>query len=81
MFGGNVNCYADNESARNYVTNLKRSDARNNWTIVDIEEKGEIDCLDNNILTLEKDRLSMEDDQKKLDLLKVYNEGEYFGSI
>lgn len=75
-----MNCFANNEATRNYVAHLKRSDARNNWTIVDVDDKEEIDCLDDEILNLEKDRLSMEDDRKKLDLTKIYNYGEYFGS-
>jgi len=81
IIGGHVNCFANNEATRNYVAHLKRSDPRNNWTIVDADDKEEIGCLDDEILNLEKDRLSMEDDRKKLDLSKIYNYGEYFGTL
>jgi len=78
--GGRINCYADNEETRNYLSHLKRSNDRDNWTVVDIDEEEDVGCLDDDILKLEKDKLSMEDDKKKLELVKTYNYGEYFGS-
>jgi len=80
VLGGRINCYADNEETRKYLSHLKRSNDRDNWTIVDIEEE-DVGCLDDDILKLEKDKLSMEDDKKKLDLVRTYTYGEYFGAL
>ena len=83
MFAGNVNCYADEEETREYLSHLKRSHDKDNWTVVDLdlEEDEDINCLDDDILKLEKDKLSMDDDKKELNLLDTYVYGEYFGSI
>lgn len=81
VFDGKVNCYPDNEETKNYLSHLKRSTERGNWTVVEAEEDSDIDCLDDDILKLEKDRLSMEDDKKKLDLIETYTYGEYFGTL
>jgi len=48
---------------------------------VDLDEEEDIDCLDDDILKLEKDKLSMEDDKNRLDLLTTYTYGEYFGTL
>ena len=76
--GGNINCYPNNEETKNYLSFLKRSNDRDDYTVVNTEDK--IDCLDDDILMLEKDRLSIEDDKNKLELIKTYTYGEYFGS-
>ena len=75
-----MNCYADDDETKSYLSNIKRSKDKDNWTVLDLDEEQEIDCLDDDILKLEKDKLSMEDDKKKLDLLATYTYGEYFGS-
>lgn len=75
-----MNCYADDEETRDYLSHLKRANDKDNWTVVDIDEEEDIDCLDDDILKLEKDKLSMEDDKRKLDLVKLYTFGEFFGS-
>lgn len=79
MLAGNVNCYGDDEETRNYLSQLKRND-KDNWTVVDIDEEEEIDCLDDSILKLEKDKMSMDDQKKRLDLIDVYSFGDHFGS-
>jgi len=81
ILGGNINCYADDDETRIYLKHLKRSNDKDNWTVVDIDEDEDIDCLDDDILQLEKDKLSMEDDKNRLDLIKTYTYGEYFGTL
>jgi len=81
MLAGKVNCYADDEETRDYLSHLKRANDKDNWTVVDIDEDEDIDCLDDDILKLEKDKLSMEDDKRRLDLIRTYTYGEYFGIL
>jgi len=80
VVAGKINCYANDEETREYLSHLKRSNDRDNFTVVDIDEEEDVGCLDDDVLKLEKDKLSMEDDKKKLNLIKVYTYGEYFGS-
>ena len=79
MLAGRVNCYTDDEETRNYLTYLKRAHDKDNWTVVDADEE-EIEELDDEILYLEKDKLSIDDQKKRLDLLEIYGHGDYFGS-
>jgi len=81
VVAGKINCYADNEETREYLSHLKRSNDRDNFTVVDIDEEEDVGCLDDDVLKMEKDKLSMEDDKNKLDLDKVYTYGEYFGTL
>jgi len=81
IFAGTVNCYEDNEDTREYLNNLKRSKDKDNWTVVDMDDTDDIECLDDQILKLEKDELSIADDKRKLNILKVYNFGDYFGTL
>ena len=76
---GSVNCYNNDDETRNYVSNLKRSNAGNNWTVVDMDEE-DVDYLDDQVLDPAKDKFSMDDDKNRLDLLQIYRSGDYFGS-
>ena len=83
MLAGDVHCYANDEETRTYLNDLKRSHDKDNWNIVDVDvdEEAEIESIDDDILNLEKDKLSMEDQKNRLELLKIYQYGDYFGSI
>ena len=41
----------------------------------------EVHCLDDEVLNLEKDRETLEDQKRKLDFIRQFNYGEYFGGV
>jgi len=81
VLGGKVSCYENNEAMRVYVQDLKRMKNNNeDWTLIGGDTK-EIDCLDNQILIFEKDKISLEKQRDKLRHVKDFFSGESFGSL
>ena len=81
LLSGKVCSYPDSERIQGYLASLKRTEEKDNWTIVENDEDSQdIDCFDDDILNLEKDKFSIESHRKKLDINKSHNPGEHFGS-
>ena len=79
IFLGHISCYTDNPKTKEYVNNLSKAREKSQWTVVDADEEEGFDCFDDEVLDLEKDKLSMDDQKKRLDLIKSYEYGEFFG--
>lgn len=83
IFLGSVNCYADRPATRSYLQQIQNSNTLSKVNEQQIDpDVGEVDliCVDDNVLNLQKDQLSINDQKKKLELLKAYSYGQYFGS-
>ena len=86
---GKVNCYANTQETKDYLKQLRSSKtssqaagaARVGAQHETDEENDDLECLDDNVLNMEKDQLSIDDQKKSLDLLQSVNFGEYFGSM
>jgi len=81
LLSGKVSSYSDHEKIQEYLANLKRTENKGNFTVIEGDEDSQdIDCFDDDILHLEKDKSSIESHKKKLNLNKSHNPGEHFGS-
>lgn len=78
---GSVSSYANNPEIRKYLNHLKNSDNISRISGGDLDEENEdLECIDDSILDMEKDQFSINDQKKKLKVIKGYSYGEYFGS-
>lgn len=79
---GSITCYPDKMETRNYLAGMANTNRKNNNTPgPEVEEvENNQDCVDDNILEMEKDQLTINDQKKKLKVLRTFSYGEYFGS-
>jgi len=86
---GKVNCFANNPETKEYLKQLKSSKtssqaagaARVGAQHESDSENDDLECLDDGILNMEKDQLSIDDQKKSLELIQSVNFGEYFGNL
>ena len=77
---GSVNCYADKPETRSYLKQLRLSNTKVINPVEVDEDENYLPCVDDNVLDLEKDQLTINDLKKKLELVKGHSYGEFFGS-
>ena len=83
---GTVNCYADKPETIAYLKQLKKNaEASQRQKVPIIYEQDEVDdvldCVDDNILNMEKDQFSINDQKKSLDLITCFSFGQHFGGL